>query len=313
MQNPSELYRFETDARIEPRPGVLIAALSGFIDAGQVQHLLAEHLIESGSPEVIASFDVDQLLDYRGRRPMMIFDGGRWESYDDPSILLYRLSDRDGQTYYLLVGAEPDFQWERMVEAVREVMDRLGVTALVTAHGIPMGVPHTRPIGTTMHATDARLIGEARSPFGRVQVPASFLGLLELRLGEAGRDALGVAVHVPHYLGAAAFAEGALTALNAIVDTTGLNLPNDDLVAAAGIARAEIASQVAQSSEVKEVVSALEQQYDAFLAGQTQPSLLATEATGLPSADELGAEFEEFLRSVSDDEPDGTEGGATTD
>ena len=38
MQNPSALYRFETDADLTvPRPGVLVVALGAFIDAGQVQ------------------------------------------------------------------------------------------------------------------------------------------------------------------------------------------------------------------------------------------------------------------------------------
>ncbi len=301
MQDPTALYRYETEALIEPRPGVLVAALAGFLDAGNVQGVLARHLLDTCSPEVVATFDVDQVLDYRGRRPVMVFDANRWASYDDPSLVLYRLTDREGETFYLLDGVEPDFQWERMAEAVREVMDRVGVTVLVTAHGIPMGVPHTRPVGMTPHGTDRALLGNATSPFGRVQVPGSFLALLELRLGELGRPAIGYAVHVPHYLAGADFAEGALTALTAVTGATGLNLPNDALVALAGQTRAAINSQVAENDEVRAVVRALEQQYDAFLAGRERPSLLATEAVDIPSADEIGAEFEEFLRTVSDD------------
>lgn len=303
MQNPTDLYRLETDADLgTPRPGVLIVLLGGFIDAGQIQQTLGDHLLENGDAEVVASFDVDQLLDYRGRRPAMVFDTNRWLEYEDPSMLLHRLTDRDGQTYYLLTGPEPDFQWERVVEAVRELSARLDITMVVTTHGIPMGVPHTRPVGMTAHATDPALVGESASPFGRVQVPASFGALLELRLGESGQDALGFAVHVPHYLANAEWAEGALAALNAITDATGLNLPNDDLVTRARVNQQAIASEVANSDEARQVITALEQQYDAFVEGQARPSLLATEASQLPSADELGAEFEDFLRGVSDDE-----------
>ena len=201
MQNPSALYRFETDADLShPRPGVLIVTLGAFIDAGHIQSVLGGHLLETGDPEVVASFDVDQLLDYRGRRPAMVFDTNRWVEYDDPAMLLHRLTDRDGQTYYLLSGPEPDYQWERVVEAVRELVVRLGVTLVVHTHGIPMAVPHTRPVGMTAHATDTALIGDAASPFGRVQVPGSIGALLELRLGEAGHEGVGFAIHVPHYL-----------------------------------------------------------------------------------------------------------------
>lgn len=304
MLDPRSLIRFEADATAEDlRPGPLVIAMGAFIDAGATARLLGEHLTTSSRARVLCSFDIDQLLDYRSRRPAMVFEANRFVSYDDPALVLYAMEDRDGTPYYLLVGPEPDYQWERMVEALRIVLDALRVTLVVSAHGIPMAVPHTRPVGITAHATDPTLIGNAESPFGTVQVPASFSSLLELRLGEAGRDAVGYAVHVPHYLAQAEFAEGALTALNAIVDVTGLNLPNDELVDTAGLNRAQIAEEVAGNEEVSHVISALERQYDAFVEGKERPSLLATESTELPSAEELGAEFEEFLRGVDGEAP----------
>jgi hypothetical protein len=307
--NPSELYHYESDAGplAEPAAGlgeVLIVSMGGFIDAGHTQRLLTEHLLSSGEATVVASFDVDQLMDYRGRRPAMIFDANRWVTYEDPSLLLYRLADRDGTPYYLLSGHEPDYQWERVIDAIRQLISDLGITLTVSAHGIPMAVPHTRPVGMSRHATNPRLLGDDKPLFGRVQVPGSLSALLELRLGEAGRDAIGFAIHVPHYLAQAEFPDAAVAALNAIVDHTGLNLPNDALVAAAGTNRSEIAREVAGSEEVAQVVHALERQYDAFIEGQQRPNLLATGVSDIPSAEEIGAEFEEFLRSVSDEDTD---------
>ncbi len=305
MLNPTDLYRLNPnyDHRGTP-PGVLVVALGAFIDAGETQRMLSEHLVETGDPEVVATFDIDQLFDYRGRRPAMVFDVNRYAEYATPAMLLQRLTDRDGHTYYLLTGPEPDFQWERTVEAIRSCVEALGVTLVVTAHGIPMGVPHTRPVGMTAHATDASLIGEVHSPFGRVQVPGSFAGLLELRLGEAGHPAVGFAVHIPHYLAGSEFAEGSLAALNAIVGVTGLNLPNDALVAKAAVNQRAIATEVEGNDEVQAVVAALEQQYDAFVQGQDSPNLWAGDTSEIPSGDQLGAEFENFLRTVSDDDTD---------
>ena len=305
MLNPSELYRFETDADPQDlQASVMVVALGGFVDAGHTQRLLTDHLLATSESFVVASFDTDQLLDYRGRRPGMVFDTNRWVSYDDPCLALHRMIDRDGTPYLLLSGPEPDYQWERVAEAIRGLVGQLGVNLVVTAHGIPMGVPHTRPIGVTAHATDPRLIPEQINPFGRVQVPGSLLALLELRLGESGHDALGFAVHVPQYLVQTEFADGAVTALNAITAATGLNLPIDELVAAAGLNRAEIAQEVAGSDEVAQVVAALERQYDTFIEGLQKPSLLATDVSELPSADEIGAELEQFLRKVSEDGED---------
>jgi hypothetical protein len=136
-------------------------------------------------------------------------------------------------------------------------------------------------------------------------VPGSIAGLLEYRLGQAGHDAVGFAVHVPHYLAQAEFADGAVTALNAVTAATGLAVPIDDLVAQAGLNRAEIAREVEGSEEVSQVIAALERQYDTFVEGRQKPSLFATDVSELPSADEIGAEFEQFLRDVTDDGPDG--------
>jgi hypothetical protein len=304
--NPSELYRFETDAEPQDlRASVMIVTLGGFVDAGQTQRLLSDHLLASSDGAVVASFDVDQLLDYRGRRPGMVFDTNRWMSYDDPSLALHRLVDRDGTPFLLLAGPEPDYQWERVVEAIRELVVMLGVDLVVSAHGIPMAVPHTRPIGMTAHATDPRLIPEQLNAFGRVQVPGSLSSLLELRLGESGHDAVGFAVHVPHYLAQSEFADGAVTALNAITGATALDLPVDDLVAAAGLNRAEIAQEIAGSEDVAQVVAALERQYDTFVEGLQKPNLLATDVSDLPSADEIGAEFEQFLQKVVEEDGEG--------
>ena len=271
MLDPRSLIRFEADATAEDlRPGPLVIAMGAFIDAGATARLLGEHLTTSSRARVLCSFDIDQLLDYRSRRPAMVFESNRFVSYEDPALVLYAMEDRDGTPYYLLVGPEPDYQWERMVEALRIVLDALRVTLVVSAHGIPMAVPHTGRDHRS--STDPTLIGNAESPFGTVQVPASFSSLLELRLGEVGRDAVGYAVLVPHYLAQSEFAEGALTALNAIVDVSGLNLPNDELVDAAGLNRAQIAEEVAGNEEVSHVISALERQYDAFVEGRSGPA-----------------------------------------
>jgi hypothetical protein len=266
---------------------------------------MADHLLETHESRVIASFDVDQLLDYRGRRPVMVFDRDHWSSYDDPSLLLHRVVDKEGVPFLLLVGPEPDYQWNRMVEATSMLIKAFGVDLTVSVHGIPMAVPHTRPLGVTAHGTNPRLVTGNDPAFGTVQVPASFSSLLELRLGEAGLDAIGFAVHVPHYLAQTEFADGAVTALNAIIAATGLNLPIDDLVAQAGLNRAEIAREVEGSEEVSQVIAALERQYDTFIEGRQKPSLLATDVSDLPSADEIGAEFEQFLREVTDERSDG--------
>ena len=61
----------------------------------------------------------------------------------------------------------------------------------------------------------------------------------------------------------------------------------------------EIERQVSGSPEVAAVVQALEEQYDSFTRNIGRTSLLAG-STDLPTADELGEEFERFLAQQGD-------------
>ncbi|MDF8265216.1 PAC2 family protein [Luteipulveratus flavus] len=314
MQDPSLLYQFETDARQEDlRASTMIVSFGGLLDAGQAQKLLTDHILETLDNEVVASFDLDQLLDYRGRRPLMTFDRDHIASYEDPSLLLHRVVDEEGTPFYVLYGPEPDYQWERTIEAVRSMVRMLGVRLVISAHGIPMGVPHTRPVGMTRYATDRSLITENVPAFGAIRIPASLEQLLHLRLGESGTDAVGFALHVPHYLAQMEFGDAAVAALESIHALTGLAIPVDGLAATAGLNRVDIQRQIADNEEVGQVVSGLEEQYDAYHDGRERKSLLATEMAELPSADEIGEQLEAFLREETSDGSDTSDEDAGPD
>jgi predicted ATP-grasp superfamily ATP-dependent carboligase len=273
---------------------VLVHDLAGEFDAAHSAALAGAHLLASLPHEVIARFDVDSLVDYRAHRPRMTFSGDRYESFTAPEILVYAVEDDAGEPFLLLHGSEPDFAWERFVAAVELLVDRLGVTTVVAMQAIPMPVPHTRPVTVTAHATRRQLIDSYPVYWGEMRIPGSVPALLELRLGEAGIDALGVAAHVPHYLAQATYPAASMTLLEHLEKLTGLHLPVEGLREAAEANRTEIDEQIAASPENTAVVAALEQQFDNFQAAREDNGLLG-EAGQMPSAEELGAEFERFL------------------
>src|SRR5215217_8611044 len=69
---------------------VLLQALDGFVDAGSAVQLAREHIMSTMDTKLVARFDIDQLLDYRSRRPTMRFVEDHWESYEEPVLGLYR-------------------------------------------------------------------------------------------------------------------------------------------------------------------------------------------------------------------------------
>ncbi len=288
----------------EASPGegaVMVHSLRGFIDAGKAGLLVSDHLLDLADPVRVATFDIDQLLDYRSRRPEMTFSVNQWTDYDEPHLVLDMVRDVEGTPFLLLHGFEPDLLWERYTVAVRESVERLGVELVVSSHGIPMAVPHTRPLTATLHGTDQELLPDTPSMFGTVTVPASAQSLLEYRFGQWGLAMVNVAVHVPHYLAQSSYPQAAQRAIAGIEGVTGLALAPEDLDDDAGHASDEIARQLGESEEVQALVDALENQYDAFYEARGRG--LPIDDGELPSADEIAAEFEKFLAQERRDPP----------
>jgi predicted ATP-grasp superfamily ATP-dependent carboligase len=290
----AELYHIEA----EPSTGagtVLVHALTGFVDAGQAGQLAVGHLLTNLEHRVVATFDVDQLLDYRSRRPAMIFDEDRWASYEQPKLVLYEVQDCAGTTFLLLTGPEPDLLWERFSDAVRELVEHFAVRLTVGLGAVPMAVPHTRPAAVTAHATRRDLISSYHRWFNTMQMPGHAGALVELRLGEAGHDAMGFVVHVPHYLARMEYPESARGLLEHLARSSGLNLPVDALRPAAQRVLTEVNEQIARSPESMSVVASLEAQFDAVAGKSDRRPLAALDAEALPTGDEIAAEFEAFL------------------
>jgi predicted ATP-grasp superfamily ATP-dependent carboligase len=289
----TELYR------VEERPSrvgmVLVHALTGFVDAGQAGHLAVAHLLENLEHRLVATFDIDQLLDYRSRRPMMIFDEDRWAGYEQPELVLYEIEDCAGTRFLLLTGPEPDLQWERFADAVRELVDDFGVSLTVGLGAAPMAVPHTRPVMVTAHATRRELISGYQRWFNTVQIPGHAGALVELRLGEVGHDAMGFVVHVPHYLARMEYPESARGLLEHLARSSGLELPVDALLPAAQRVLDEVNERLARSPQSMKVVTNLEEQFDAVMNDSQRRSLLPADAGPLPTGDEIAAELEQFL------------------
>lgn len=301
MLDPRLLYTFDPSLweDLRGRRPVLIHLLEGYVDAGQVAETLAEHILQTCESQLLVEFDHDQLHDYRSRRPTMVFDTDQWKSAEQFQLAMHRVIAPHGEHFVLLTGPEPDTQWDRATAAVSGLAQRLDVRLAVTSHGIPTGVPHTRPSLITEYATRPGLI-KTHNPawVGRIEVPGSFGSYLELHLGRAGVDALGLAVNVPHYLAQAPFHQAVIAALHRLNDATGLGLTLGDLPDKAETNMHEITAEVAASGEIQEVVDQLERQYDKV-----------RDEGPVPSADEIGAALEQFLAEQTDKDDDNDDAG----
>lgn len=298
MPFPGPLYERAASAPPVPRGLPLVIALTGFTDAGSAVSRVIEYFREELAPSPLAVFSNDALLDYRARRPIVSFEKDHLTDYRPQRLELSFAHDSLGQPFLLLAGYEPDFGWDAFAASIVNFAEAYGVSTVTWIHAIPMPVPHTRPIGTTVSGTRHELT-EAHSVWQpHTQVPATAGHLLEYRLAEAGARIAGFVLLVPHYLGDTEYPAAALAALDSLTAATGLVFAGDELRDENRAYLEKVTEQIDGSEELARMVEGLEERYDAYMAGSTQATPMIH--TGdLPSADELAAELERFLASRS--------------
>lgn len=301
MRSSAPLYDRAPAAPPVPSGLPLVIALTGFTDAGGAVTRLVEYFRNDVQPNALYVFDNDALLDYRARRPAITFVEDHLTDYRPARLELSLAHDSLGQPFLLLAGYEPDFLWEAFAETVLELSAGLQVSSISWVHAIPMQVPHTRPIGTTVSGTRPDL-AEAHSVWRpHTQVPSTAGHLLEYRFAEAGAKVAGFALLVPHYLGDTEYPAAALAALDSLTVATGLVFSGEVLREENREFLEKVTEQVEGSDELTRMLENLEERYDAYMAGSTHATPIIH--TGdLPSADELAAELERFLASRPGDD-----------
>ncbi len=293
------LYERATSAPPVPAGLPMVIVLTGFTDAGGAVSRMTDLFRDDLDPAPIVVFSADVLLDYRARRPSITFDGDHLLDYRPPRLELSLAHDALGQPFVLLSGYEPDFAWEAFSETVVGLAEGLQVSTITWVHAIPMPVPHTRPIGTTVSGTRSEL-AQAHSVWKpHTQVPATMGHLLELRLAEAGREVAGFVLLVPHYLADTEYPAAALAGLDSVSVATGLVFDADEIRDENKEYLAKVDDQVEGNAELTAMLHTLEERYDSYMAGSTlaQPIIHTGD---LPSADELAAELERFLADRRD-------------
>jgi hypothetical protein len=258
----------------------LVAALDGWVDAAGCGTGAGEYLVNGG--EVVATFDLDRLLDYRARRPVLDIVGGRLTGMEWPELSVRKVA-RGGRDILVLTGPEPDYGWHQFREAVIELALELGVVQSVCIGAIPAMVPHTRPAPIIMTGAErAPREGDPPLPADHLQVPAAAVNLVELSLADQGIPSVGFWAQVPHYVGGA-YAAGALALVQRVADHLGVDVPVDDLEEQARQEGARLDEIVAARPEAAAYLQRLED----------------AQQMAAPPGGDIAGEVERFLREVT--------------
>jgi len=274
----------------------LLAAISGFTDAGSAMQQVSQHILGNLDYETIAIFDNDELLDYRSRRPVMFFEQDHIEDYQPASLSLHLVKDEVGSQFLFLNGYEPDFKWEAFASSVEVLFSYFAIRDMTWLHAIPFPIPHTRPIGVTVSGNQKNVIAKYSEWKPRTQVPGNIMHLLEFRLTQADIPSTGFVLLVPHYLSDSEYPQAAVSGLELISSHLGLVFPTDDLRDEGVAFTRRITQQMSENVELARMVESLETSFQSDKAANGMGAVKPRERE-IPDADQIAAELEGYLAS----------------
>ena len=273
------LYQLDQVAAADLVAPTLVAALDGWVDAGASATSALAQLAPGA--RVVATWDNDQLYDYRSRRPTLDIVDGRLAELTWPELVL-RAVTIDDRDLLLLTGHEPDDRWRTLASDLVELAARLGVAEWISLGAIPAAVPHTRSV--PILGTESRpglLRADVRAgPTGLLRVPSAAISVLEMTFAAAGLPAVGYFAQVPHYV------NGPYPAASVeLLRTLGRHLGVDAPVGSLRDDAREIRARLDAATEADDVARSYVERLEGMVDEER-----------LPAGDDLIADIEKFLR-----------------
>ncbi len=276
------------------RRPVLIMAWSGWNDAAEAATTAARYVATSLSAEKFAEIDPEEFYHFGLGRPYVRFKAG---SETEREIVWptteFSLAQSPDLARDVIVGvaAEPHLRWRTYCQAVLELARRCEVALVLTLGALLAEVPHTRPVRLVGGASDPELAARLGVRPTRYEGPTGIVGVMNTICRDQGLATASLLANVPHYVPGIENPKAALALVKRVLPILGATLDLSDLDEAVRQFDQNLAEVVAQNAKIAAYVKKLESR-DTEEPAVAQPG----QASDLPPASELVAEFEQFLR-----------------
>jgi hypothetical protein len=274
----------ETTGVGELRHPVLLVGLRGWFDAAGAATTALSYLDAAGSAVTVGEVDPDPFYDFTQERPMVTVDDGEVISILWPTNRVDVVVTGEGRDLVVFDGTEPHVLWRQYIACIVAVATRLRCEAVVTVGAAADAVPHTRTppvVGSTSDLELARRLGLSAPTYQGI---TGVIGVLHTELARHRIPSISLRVGVPHYLMGVEHPAATAALLDHLGHVLGITVGSHRLRDA--IARAEEAHD--------EIVGADEQLRLYALMLEAEFDRRAEAA--IPTADDLAAEFEQYLR-----------------
>lgn len=267
------------------RDPVLVIACTGWVDAGLAGSGAAQEIIDGmTAARRFATYDLGDTADLRTTRPIARLDDGMTRRIEWPTLSF--VAGRAGRDTVVLTGPEPCVQWQRVTEDIVGVAERLGVTLAVTLGAMPAAVSHRRPVPVLATATSRSLAQEIGALRADYHGPTGLQSVIQVALGDAGIDAVGLWAQVPHYVSGTPSPPASRALLERLRDLSNVSVDLRDIDRRAEHYLEQVEAGIAERPDVAEMVAAIDEEEDEI------------------SGDALASEIERFLRDTGDDDTD---------
>lgn len=299
-----------SDLLIEARPELdrplVVAAFSGWNDAGEAATGAVRFMLRRWRSDVIARVDPENFYDFTQARPRVRLRDGEREVEWPANEASAHKGENGGPDILLVLGVEPHLAWRTYCDCILELCQEFNASGLLTLGALLSEVSHARPVRLTGSSQDPELrellqLPEPRQP--GYEGPTGIVGALNERVREEGMRTASLWANVPHYVKASPNPKGTLALLQQLNKSLSLELTLHDLEVFAARFDAQVAKEVSKNSEMMEYARRIEEQEDrgeapGFLAQEDEPSEGEAE---LPDSSEVVDELERFLREQRDD------------
>ena len=284
----------------EDRPSlrhpVLVAAFTGWNDAGDAATDAVERLAVQYGAEQVGYVDPEVHVDFQALRPTVVIVDGvtreiRWPG---TRILAARLPD-SSRDLVLLLGPEPHLRWREYCDAILEVVSELGCELAVTFGSLLADAPHNRPVRMTGSTTEPALMDRLGMTRSRYEGPTGIVGVLHDVLRSSGVPSASLWAPVPHYVASPPNPPAQVALLEGLASLAEIPIDTRELRVQSAAWRTRIDAFVADDDDLREYVARLEAQRaeEDDLDELERP---LDDGGELPNGDALAAELEEFLR-----------------
>ena len=240
---------------------VLVAAFTGWNDAGDSASTAVRTLIESSGAREIADIDPEPFTDFATIRPHVRLDANRNRQIEWPTVRIWSAS-LPGTDVLLVLGPEPSLKWRAFCDQIVGVAQRLEAAMGLTIGALLADVPHTRPTQIIGSATDEALIERFELDRSRYEGPTGIIGVLHDALSRSGLPTASLWAAVPGYASQLQSPRAAMALVERACSMMGTPAPVVRLAAQVADYDAKVAALIAEDDDLVIYVGRLEEMVD---------------------------------------------------